>query len=72
MLRCDELTDVSADIKEKRKEMIQHVQNVVAKLESKVPINPSSDLNSNPIESTLPLSEPLSNISTTTEQISSE
>lgn len=48
MLRCDELTDVSADIKEKRKEMIQNVQTVVAKLESKVPINPSTaDLNSN-------------------------
>lgn len=68
MLRCDELTDVSADIKEKRKEMIQNVQNVVAKLESKVPINPSSDLNSNSIDSsTIPLSESLGNTSPTTE-----
>lgn len=70
MLRCDELTDVSADIKEKRKEMIQNVQTVVAKLESKVPINPlSSELNSNSNEIITSSSEsPSSSSNNTSEQ----
>ena len=45
MIRCDELLDVSSDIKEKRKEMIQNVQTVVAKLESKVPLESNSNEN---------------------------
>lgn len=53
MLRCDELIDVSADIKEKRKEMIQNVQTVVAKLESKVPTDPAMEVNSNENETAL-------------------
>jgi hypothetical protein len=53
MLRCDELIDVSSDIKEKRKEMIQNVQTVLGKLESKVPIHPSIESNSNQMENTL-------------------
>jgi hypothetical protein len=53
MLRCDELIDVSADIKEKRKEMIQNVQTVLGKLESKVPIHLSIESNSNQMENTL-------------------
>lgn len=56
MLLCDELVDVSAEIKEKRKEMIQNVQTVVAKLESKVPINPPIESNSN--ENMLQIIEP--------------
>lgn len=47
ILRCDELTDVSSDIKEKRKEMIRNVQHVVAKLESKVPTSVTVENNSN-------------------------
>ena len=50
MLRCDELTDVSADIKEKRKEMIRNVQRVIGKLELKVPATPATEVNSNPME----------------------
>jgi hypothetical protein len=45
MIRCDELLDVSPDIKDKRKEMIQNVQTVVAKLESKVPLESNSNEN---------------------------
>jgi recombinational DNA repair ATPase RecF len=55
MMRCDELIDVSADIKEKRKEMIRNVQAVLAKLESKIPIN---DQNSNQMETTLVVYDP--------------
>jgi hypothetical protein len=58
MLHCDELINVSADIKEKRKEMIQNVQTVLAKLESKVPINPPMDSNSNQMESALVVYDP--------------
>jgi hypothetical protein len=47
MIRCDELIDVSADIKEKRKEMIQNVQTIVTKLESKVPLESNSNENEN-------------------------
>ncbi|UJR10447.1 hypothetical protein I4U23_014651 [Adineta vaga] len=47
MIRCDELIDVSADVKEKRKEMVRNVQSVLAKLESKVPINPSAQMETN-------------------------
>ncbi|CAF1267831.1 unnamed protein product [Adineta steineri] len=62
MMRCDELIDVSADIKEKRKEMIHNVQTVLAKLESKVPINPSNEHNSNQMETTLAVfTDPSSN-----------
>jgi hypothetical protein len=50
MIRCDELVDVSADIKEKRKEMIRNVQRVINKLESKVPATPAAGNNSNPME----------------------
>ncbi|CAF1383560.1 unnamed protein product [Adineta steineri] len=50
MIRCDELVDVSADIKEKRKEMIRNVQKVIDKLESKVPATPATQQNSNPME----------------------
>jgi hypothetical protein len=50
MMRCDELVDVSADIKEKRKEMIRNVEKVLGKLESKVPATPAVEQNSNPIE----------------------
>jgi hypothetical protein len=50
MIRCDELVDVSADIKEKRKEMIRNVQRVIGKLESKVPATPAVEQNSNPME----------------------
>lgn len=50
MMCCDELVDVSADIKEKRKEMIRNVQTVLAKLESKVPATPSIEENSNAVE----------------------
>lgn len=50
MIRCDELVDVSADIKEKRKEMIRNVQRVINKLESKVPPTPAAENNSNPME----------------------
>ena len=52
MMRCDELVDVSADIKEKRKEMIRNVQSILSKLESKVPLTPSVDDNSNQMETT--------------------
>ncbi len=45
MIRCDELLDVSSDIKEKRKEMIQNVQTIVNKLESKVPLESNSNEN---------------------------
>ncbi|CAF0881118.1 unnamed protein product [Rotaria sordida] len=50
MIRCDELIDVSIDIKEKRKEMIRNVQTVLAKLESKVPINSTIVNNCNQME----------------------
>jgi hypothetical protein len=50
MIRCDELVDVSADIKEKRKEMIRNVDRVILKLESKVPATPAVGKNSNPME----------------------
>ncbi|UJR35488.1 hypothetical protein I4U23_028242 [Adineta vaga] len=50
MIRCDELVDVSADIKDKRKEMIRNVQRVIDKLESKVPATPAVNRNSNPME----------------------
>jgi hypothetical protein len=50
MIRCDELVDVSADIKDKRKEMVRNVERVIAKLESKVPSTPAAKQNSNPIE----------------------
>lgn len=50
MMRCDELVDVSADIKEKRKEMIRNVQRVIGKLELKVPATPATEVNSNPME----------------------
>jgi len=50
MIRCDELVDVSADIKDKRKEMIRNVQRVLSKLESKVPPTPAAENNSNPME----------------------
>ncbi|CAF1649746.1 unnamed protein product [Adineta ricciae] len=53
MMRCDELVDVSADIKDKRKEMIHNVQTVLAKLESKVPINPTAEM-----ETTVALYDP--------------
>jgi hypothetical protein len=49
MIRCDELVDVSPDIKEKRKEMIRNVQRVINKLESKVPATPATEPNSNPM-----------------------
>ena len=52
MMRCDELVDVSADIKEKRKEMIRNVQRILSKLEAKVPLTPSADENSNQMETT--------------------
>jgi hypothetical protein len=58
MLHCDELINVSSDIKEKRKEMIQNVQTVLAKLESKVPINPPIEYNSNQMESALVVYDP--------------
>lgn len=54
MIRCDELVDVSADIKEKRKEMIRNVEKVIGKLESRVPATPAAESNSNPLESTGP------------------
>ena len=50
MIRCDELVDVSADIKEKRKEIIRNVQRVIGKLESRVPATPAAEQNSNPME----------------------
>lgn len=50
MIGCDELVDVSSDIKEKRKEMIRNVQRVLGKLESKVPATPAVEQNSNPME----------------------
>jgi hypothetical protein len=50
MMRCDELVDVSADIKEKRKEMIRNVERVIGKLESKVPATPAVEQNSNFME----------------------
>lgn len=50
MIRCDELVDVSADIKDKRKEMIRNVQRVISKLEAKVPATPAAEQNSNPME----------------------
>jgi hypothetical protein len=50
MIRCDELVDVSADIKEKRKEMIRNADRVLGKLESKVPATPAVGQNSNPLE----------------------
>jgi len=50
MIRCDELVDVSADIKEKRKEMIRNVQRVIGKLELKVPATPAVEKNSNGME----------------------
>jgi hypothetical protein len=53
MIRCDELVDVSADIKEKRKEMIRNVQRVINKLESKVPATPAIEQNSNPLETAI-------------------
>ena len=53
MMRCDELIDVSADIKEKRKELIRHVQTVLTKLESKVPTTPSIEHNSTQMETTM-------------------
>jgi hypothetical protein len=52
MIGCDELVDVSSDIKEKRKEMIRNVQRVLGKLESKVPATPVVEKNSNPMEIT--------------------
>jgi hypothetical protein len=55
MIRCDELINVSVDIKEKRKEMIQNVQTVLAKLELKVPLMES---NSNQMEGTLVIYDP--------------
>ena len=55
MIRCDELIDVSADIKEKRKETIRNVQTVLAKLESKVPMNSATDSSSNEMETALTL-----------------
>lgn len=42
MIHCDELVDVSADIKEKRREMIRNVQRVIGKLELKVPVQTSN------------------------------
>lgn len=54
MMRCDELIDVSSEIKEKRKEMIRNVQTVLAKLESKVPLGS----NSNQMETTLVVYDP--------------
>ena len=57
MIRCDELVDVSADIKEKRKEMIRNVQRVIGKLESKVPATPAMEDNSNPMETAIHLTE---------------
>jgi len=68
MMRCDELIDVSADIKEKRKEMICNVQAVLAKLESKVPINPLNDQNSNQMETTLVAYDPSINNTESQEQ----
>jgi hypothetical protein len=53
MMRCDELVDVSPEIKEKRKEMIRNVQQVLTKLESKVPTTPGSGPNSHQMETTL-------------------
>lgn len=50
MIRCDELVDISADIRAKRKEMIRDVQRVIGKLESKVPGTPAVEQNSNPLE----------------------
>ncbi|CAF3463716.1 unnamed protein product [Rotaria socialis] len=62
MIRCDELVDVSADIKEKRKEMIRNVEKVIGQLESKVPQTPVAEQNSNPMETaTTSISESLSN-----------
>ncbi len=62
MIRCDELVDVSADIREKRKEMIRNVQRVIGKLESKVPATPAVEQNSNPLETAITSdSEPPSN-----------
>lgn len=59
MIRCDELVDVSADIKEKRKEMIHNVQQVINKLESKVPASASVDQNSNPMETSTTIEDSL-------------
>ena len=53
MMRCDELIDVSADVKEKRKEVIRHVQTVLAKLESKVPTTPSIEHNSTQMDTAM-------------------
>ena len=50
MMRCDELIDVSAEIKEKRKEMVRNVERLIAKLESKVPATPRASTNSNPMD----------------------
>ena len=50
MIRCDELIDVSDDIREKRKEMVRNVERVIAKLESKVPATPHASTNSNPMD----------------------
>ncbi|CAF4598177.1 unnamed protein product [Rotaria sp. Silwood1] len=70
MIRCDELTDVSVDIKEKRKEMVRNVQTVLAKLESKVPINLIIVNNSNQMETTLVVYDP--STANTEQQKSSE
>ncbi|CAF3912736.1 unnamed protein product [Rotaria sp. Silwood2] len=61
MIRCDELIDVSVDIKEKRKEMVRNVQTVLAKLESKVPMNSTIENNSNQMETTLIIHDPSTN-----------
>ncbi len=57
MMCCDELVDVSVDIKEKRKEMIRNVERVIAKLESRVPATPAVEQNSNSME-TVATTEP--------------
>jgi uncharacterized coiled-coil protein SlyX len=36
MLQCDELTDISSDVKAERKQVIHKIQHVLKKLESKV------------------------------------
>lgn len=61
MLICDELVDVGTDIKDKRKEMIRNVQRVISKLESKVPVTPNVNQNSNAMETSATIDDSLIN-----------
>ncbi|CAF1368709.1 unnamed protein product [Adineta ricciae] len=69
MICCDELVDVSADIKDKRKEMIRNVQRAIGKLESKVPSTPAVENNSNPME--IAIASPTESNVTTNEGVAS-